>query len=556
MEKKEEDKLRSHLPASIVEFVRLVVNKMRYRKKVRFEVAKELTAHFEDELHDCRSDAEKQQKAQQLIAGFGDVQMLGVLLRRAKKRCRPLWRTIVARSFQTVGVLVLCLILYMVWFLSGKPVITTDYIAELNHFVRPVADESLNAAPSYYKAAKAVGELPDDISELLPKESHEVTLEQKQRMAEWLTKNEETLELVIAGSEKPYYWQEYQGEEMLSIVLPNLREYRNLVRAVTWRAQLRAEQGRYEDAFADLKSCYRFGQHLKGDKVLIEQLVAIAIEALSVQRLRSILSEHRIDSATLTMLQKDFEHMVAGEGFTMSLAAEKMFIYDEIQRCFTEDWLGGGHLYLSRMRTLDSIGDESAPSVRELIVESVMAPEAWPRAVRVLFFHPDKQQTRETADRVYAFCEVIAQKTPAQIRAEGIDIEEETMKIIEDNVLLAILTPAFGRACELGHRNRTTVQATITTIALLRYRADKGSYPEDLRQLITAGYLRQLPLDLYTDKPLVYRKTDDSFILYSLGDNFEDDGGKVGTDRQGRPRLWARDADAVFWPVPESHVKR
>jgi len=176
--------------------------------------------------------------------------------------------------------------------------------------------------------------------------------------------------------------------------------------------------------------------------------------------------------------------------------------------------------------------------------------------VKVLFFHPNKQQTREAADRFYAYCDTIAQKTPAQIRAEGIDTEKETMKIIRDNVLLSVLTPALERAAELGHRHRTNVEAAVTILALQRYKADKGSYPNDLRELITTGYLRQLPIDVYSDKPLVYRKTDDRFILYSVGLDFEDDGGKPGADSKGRPRLWDYDADAVFWPVPKSQAKQ
>jgi hypothetical protein len=175
-------------------------------------------------------------------------------------------------------------------------------------------------------------------------------------------------------------------------------------------------------------------------------------------------------------------------------------------------------------------------------------------AVKVLFFHPNKEQTREAADRFYAFCGTFAQKTPAQIKAEGLGIEKESMKIVGDNVLLSMLSPALGRAAEMGHRHRTNIEASICILALQRYKADKDSFPNDLQELVTAGYLRQLPLDVYSDKPLVYRKTDDGFFLYSVGDNFEDDGGKSRADSKDRPRLWDNDADAVFWPVPKPEL--
>ena len=132
MKKKEKNKSFENLPACAAEFIKLVIKKMRYQKKVRADVQAELAAHFEDELRDCKTDEEKGKKAQQLITKFGDVKLLAVLMRRAKKRCRPLWQTIVARGFQTVGILILCLILYSLWFMTGKPIISVDYLAVLN----------------------------------------------------------------------------------------------------------------------------------------------------------------------------------------------------------------------------------------------------------------------------------------------------------------------------------------------------------------------------------------------------------------------------------------
>jgi hypothetical protein len=99
-----------NLPAPAAEFIKLVIKKMRYRRKVRADVMAELAAHFEDELKGFTNDEERQQKAPRLIDEFGDAKLLAVLLRRAKKRCRPLWRTVVARTFQTAGILILCLV--------------------------------------------------------------------------------------------------------------------------------------------------------------------------------------------------------------------------------------------------------------------------------------------------------------------------------------------------------------------------------------------------------------------------------------------------------------
>lgn len=546
----ETERIFNKLPVSASDFIQLVVRKMRYRRAVREDVQAELTAHFEDKLKDCKTDSEREQKARQLIADFGDAKLLAVLLRRAKKRCRPLWKTAVARTFQTAGIITLFFIVYVIWFMSGKPVITTDYVAELNRINRPMTDDTLNAAPLYDKAVERYSQLPEDISLLLRKKYWEFTPEQKQLVEKWLTDNQEILELVVAGTQKPYYWRTYASKnkqntsEMISIIVPGLNGFRKLVRALTWRAQLCAEQGRYEDAFNDVQSCYRFGRHLKGEGFLVEQLTALSTEILATQTLRDILSEYNIDADRLATLQKDYERMIADENFVIGLAAEKLSLYDEIQRCFTADGKGGGHLYMKRIREIaEPCGWDHADS---WLVTNFM---------HVLFTHPNKQQTLTAASKFYDYIQEATFKTPAQIRKEQIDIDKELHRLTSSNVLFSIFLPAVERIIKYSYRNKADVQATLSIIAILRYKQDTGVYPEDWEQLIADAYLKELPMDPYSEKTLVYKKTGDSFVLYSLGPDFDDDGG-VENPEDSQKRRQEGPGDEIFWPVPKSQVKQ
>ncbi len=556
MKKEEKEDIFGNLPGQVVEYIKLVIKNMRYRKSVRREVIAELAAHFEDQLKDCKTEQEKEQKAKQLIEQFGDPKLLGILLRRAKKRCRPLWRTVVVRSFQAAGILILCLIAYIVWFVTGKPVITTDYVAEYNRLARPVADESQNASPLYEKAIQFMRANSDynDVKELLwNKRYEEVMAENKEKIDKWITGNKEAFDLVIAASQKPYYWMTYKNKDpnsgMIGVLFPNLSGFRDLARLLSWRARLSAEQGRFEDSFNDLTVCYRFGRHIRqGNKSLIEQLVGIAIEAISVQTLRDILGVHQIDSSALKALQENLERAVANEDFVINFTSEKLFIYDGIQRCFT-DGAFGSHLYLPRLMSLGDSFSETEPDFAwyKLFVAPFVVPKI---AFHVLFTHPDKVKTRQMVDSLYNYYDNIAHKTPAQIHSDKIDSEKEFMKIVKGNLLLEILAPAVGRVVETGYRNKTDVQATVAIIALQRYKEDKGQYPDSLNDLIAAGFLKELPIDPWSDKPLIYRKTDAGFTLYSVGLNFKDDGGVMAKDKDGKINQWDyKEGDAVFWPA-------
>jgi hypothetical protein len=210
-------------------------------------------------------------------------------------------------------------------------------------------------------------------------------------------------------------------------------------------------------------------------------------------------------------------------------------MYDEIQRCFTEDRLTHGHLSWQGLQRLAEGKHEQA---LELLLK-----EPWTAPLYVLFAHPNKHQTRKMVDEYYNFYNEVIEKSPAQLRVEGVDLEKQVQDIVGQNLVLKNIEPLLPNVHSIGHRNKVDVEAFITIVALQRFKNDKASYPKSLNELNAAGYLRELPIDPFSDKPLVYKKTDDGFLLYSFGRNLKDDG--------GRPRWhrWGAEGDTVFWPV-------
>jgi len=79
-------------------------------------------------------------------------------------------------------------------------------------------------------------------------------------------------------------------------------------------------------------------------------------------------------------------------------------------------------------------------------------------------------------------------------------------------------------------RIQTLINEGQIACALERYRLARGEYPETLDALAT-GFIQQLPRDIIDGAPLKYRRTDKgNFLLYSVGWNETDDGGKDGSE--------------------------
>lgn len=96
-------------------------------------------------------------------------------------------------------------------------------------------------------------------------------------------------------------------------------------------------------------------------------------------------------------------------------------------------------------------------------------------------------------------------------------------------VSLGFYPPFVRQSCAAAR-----FELAIITWALAAYRAECGQYPETLSHCCP-GYLPQMPRDPFHDAPLVYRREGDSFTLYSVGPNGQDDEGKNSEFRLDAP---------------------
>ena len=87
---------------------------------------------------------------------------------------------------------------------------------------------------------------------------------------------------------------------------------------------------------------------------------------------------------------------------------------------------------------------------------------------------------------------------------------------------------------------------------MLRFQKEKGKYPDNLEEMVKAGYLTKLPHDPFSPGPLTYKKTEDGFLLYSWGENLKDDDGEVVRNEKGKIKQFAETGDWVFWPIEKN----
>ena len=564
------------LPGSAGEYIKSVIKKMRYRKKVREEVLAELASDFEAELKECTSEEQKQQRSRQFVEEFGDAKLLGILLRRAKKRCRPLWRTVVARTFQAILVSILCFIVYVGWFITGKPTINVDYIAQFNELSKPEISEKENAWQNYEKAMELYVEPNEAIEGIKSLVSFSGQTDfgqlneiQQNEIKRWINENQPAWQQYMEAGRKPYFYTKYETgpreEEklVLFILLPYIPPLRDLSRSGIWQSRLMMSQGKIEQAIENCLAVIRTGNHFYSKENIIEQLVGVALKKMGCEQIIQIVATNKLSLEEIILLKQQLSALYSKSCKNVDLAGERLMFLDVVQHMFTQGGPGGGHFVPGSLSVIQedidyvddlfddffdyfSIGDSK-------IVKNITNVGAG-------LLHAGRDDTLAQAYRLFDRQEELLKMTPYQqyLLNDGRELDDDELlsSLSEHKYFLIHWFSPSIRAISIRVNNERVInRALITILALEQWHLEQGDYPEVLDELVEAGLLEQLPMDPWSDEPLIYKKTDDSFILYGVGRNFKDDHGQAVRDDNGNINLLSEEGDWVFWPVQQPEKK-
>jgi hypothetical protein len=122
------------------------------------------------------------------------------------------------------------------------------------------------------------------------------------------------------------------------------------------------------------------------------------------------------------------------------------------------------------------------------------------------------------------------------------------------DILLGLTLPSLEKVQDSSDRAEQVQINLQAAVALALCRAETGRYPAKLDELVPR-YLPAVPIDVFTGGPLIYRPEKDGYLLYSVGVNGNDDGGRwPGDDPDGGSVL--ADDVRVRMPVPPPRPKK
>lgn len=424
----------------------------------------------------------------------------------------------------------------------GQPKITVDYLAEYNRVSKPANfDPCQNAADLYKEAFNSFVEMPKQLQRVdYAKWVEDFNKTEQDLLQKWLTENTDCFQKFRKASQKPYNWVKREcatDNKLISIKFPDIRvDLHYMSEAIAWNAKINAAQGKYSDAFDDVLACYRSGFQQCGDsRSLIEFRDSLQAQQLAVETALLIMVKTPVPDAVLKSFQQNLEEISDAHNCLFNFAAEKLTLYDILQRTYVYKPDGTGHLSWKYTSDFYTMCGESR----------------WPIIINC-FIGPTQNEVKSEIDSYYEKVLAVFTIAPWELNQTKPDYFDKIERNCQRNTfVLYVYGSDYRRDYYNYYDTQAQLQALLATIAVMRYRQDKEHLPCELDELVKAGYLWQLPPDPYSDKSLVYKVEGENFKIYSIGDNFKDDGGKGNFYPTPLCSGRISHQDIVFWPPIE-----
>jgi hypothetical protein len=294
-----------------------------------------------------------------------------------------------------------------------------------------------------------------------------------------------TLEEFRLGLDKPCVMP---GPVDFSTTFPYLADFRSLTRLLMVEAIVHLNNGDTSAAFGSYMDAIKLGQDIARNGPLIHKLVSIACESTALRQIRRS-APMAGDAKVLGDLLKRLE---AVEPKEVPLS-ETLAVEWDCTRRQIEKW-------------------RADPTTRADIGQ--------------VLEKPGLQMPEAILDEALPQLETYYAQTIAVVKTDYWRWAPDALPLPMGNPLVEAIVPAMSKARDKEVHHLANLRATMLAVALEFRFARDGAYPEKLSEL-SPDPLTALPADPFSGQPFVYHRQGDLvYVLYSVGPNGVDDGGR------------------------------
>lgn len=306
---------------------------------------------------------------------------------------------------------------------------------------------------------------------------------------------------------------------------PHLSVLQRIIRVLALRALAELAEHRPDDAFRDLEFAYRLIATTHSESTLIDGVVRTSMQRILMQPIWEGIASHQWSDPQLAALETQLQSWNFLEDYNRCMRMRRT----------NDNWICDR--LLSDPSWADKmVAQNELPPARALVAVRYVHPLLISAIYRNEILMNTMMQDK--------FLTIVnpGGRTVDLSRAKAATDAAENISRTPYTLLALIIMPVYAHLHERFVQIQSWVNEASVACEIERYRLAHGALPPDLSALKNPA----LPVDVITGGPLHYVVTGDDYILYSVGWNGIDDGGKVGVQSYTPKRIDYLQGDWVW----------
>ena len=336
-----------------------------------------------------------------------------------------------------------------------------------------------------------------------------------------LAKYQPVLDELRTASKRPYsrFNIDYNAEDPASILLPHLAVIRRSENVLRYQASAELATGKTDAAFDDVELMFFLAKSIQNEPIVISHLVRIISLNQVAEVVREGLAGHLWSDRQLQQFQAQLEGLTLLKDLERPMNAERVV-------------MGNGTMDLVRRHRPNYFANMLGIDLGSVGNVLWFFPTGWT-------YFEELNYNQMWDDAVKAGYDSKA----GIVHPQAINDGQRKMQNLQDMsgwsriwnhyLFATVMLPYMANLVQKSAAAQTAVDETALACALERYHIANGKYPVTLAAL-TPQFIAAIPNDVITGEPLKYRLDGGPFILYSVGWNETDDGGKIVMSEDGK----------------------